>query len=158
MITLIEVWDAQNLNFVELDEFPYPLNSKLSWEYPIVGQDIPRPFSAGRHNSRKSVDVMTIDCEGEIVENTTSGYWSSRKALVACVLPPLVQPFGVYRHSTIKLKVDGDNTIYFAEVQLASFSIPLAADGSPTVSPFMFSWTCNKGYWTNASTYEAVRL
>jgi len=158
MITSIHVYDANLLNSIELDEFPYPLNVSFKWDYPISGDTIQRPFSAGRHDTRQSVQFMTIDCEGEIVETTTTAYWTSRKALVECVLPTMVQPAGLYRHSQIRLVIDGDATVYTADVQLTSYSIPLTTDGAPTVSPFMFSWTCNLGYWTNSSTGDPVRL
>jgi len=144
MITKIELWDAANLGYVELDTLTYPLQ-KFSWEYPIVGDDVQRPFSAGQYDTRKSVGSMTIDCEGEIVQTTTTLYWTARKALVAKVIPLYSQIS--YNHSTIKLTLDGDSQVYIAQVVLSSYSIPLAATGAPTISPFQFSWTCNKGYW-----------
>ena len=148
MITKIEVWDANKISSVELDTLTYPLQ-KFSWEYPMAGDTIPRPFSAGRHNSRKSVGYMTLDCEGEILGSSTSNYWANRKALVTKVLPARIQTPSVYRHSYIELTLD-DSTIYHADLQLASYSIPLAATGAPTISPFMFSWEINEGYWLDA--------
>jgi len=157
VITLFWVEHATGTSYVALDEFPYPCQ-KLEWSYPIVGDTVPRPFSAGRYDTRRSVDVMTIDVEGEIVTNTTTEYWNARKALVAVVLPAKAQIPSINRHSAIKMQLDGDSEIYWAEVQLTSYSIPLAASGSPTVSPFMFSWECNFAYWYAQSTGEAVLL
>jgi hypothetical protein len=144
MITSIYIWDAANLSGVELDTLTYPLQ-KFSWEYPIVGDDVMRPFASGQYDTRKSVGSMTIDCEGTIVTNSTTDYWTARKALVAKVLPLADQIS--YNHSTLKLKVDGDTQEYIAEIVLSSYSIPLASTGAPTISEFQFSWTCNKGYW-----------
>ena len=157
MITKFRVWDANVLHSVDLDEFPYPCQ-KLAWEYPIVGDTINRPFSSGRHNTRRSVNMMTIDVEGEIVTNSTSDYWNARKALVSTVLPEPVQTPSVYRHSIIYMQIDGDTNWYSAEVQLSSYSIPLATTGAPTVSPFMFSWECNHAYWFNQNSGQLVRL
>jgi hypothetical protein len=144
-------------SFVSLDEFPYPCQ-KLTWAYPVVGDTVARPFSAGRWDTRKSVEVMTIDVEGEIVTNTTSDYWIARKTLAAFVLPQKIQIPSIYRHSQIRMQIDGDTENYIADVQLTSYAIPLAATGSPTVSPFMFSWECNMAYWIAESTGEAVLL
>jgi hypothetical protein len=159
MISLIRITDADELFtglLLDEDNSPYPIQ-KFEWTYPIVGDDIPRPFSAGRHDTRKSADAMTIDCEGEILETTTTLYWSSRKALLSRVLPKREQAFDTYRHSLLEIKVDGDTETYHADVQLTSFAIPIAATGSPTVSKFMFSWSVNFGYWKNAAG-EAVLL
>lgn len=156
MITLLRIWDAYDFNVVQLDEDngPYPVK-KFTWEYPMVGDDIQRPFTAGRYDTRKSVGSMTIDMEGVILATSTAAYWTSRKALLNVVLPPIDQT--IYKHSTIEMQIDGDPNSYHADVQLSSFSIPLSAEGSPTVSPFMFSWTCNAAYWKDSSQI-AVRL
>jgi len=157
VITEFLVYNAAGVTTVSLDTLTYPCQ-KLTWEYPIVGDSMQRPFSAGRHDSRKNVGMMTIDVEGEIVTNSTSSYWTARKALVSCVLPLKVQTPTVYRHSAIRMVIDGDSDHYWADVQLTSYSIPLATTGAPTVSPFMFSWECNAGYWTSQNTGQAVLL
>jgi hypothetical protein len=155
MYTLIKVWDANHINGVALDDLTYPLQ-KFDWAYPIIGDDIQRPFSAGRWDTRKSVGSMEITCEGTIVAASTSDYWVKRKALVACVLPEMTQSPAIWKHSSLEITPD-DGYTYLADVQLSSYAIPVAALGSPTISPFMFSWTCNLGYWTDASG-SAVRL
>jgi len=160
VITDFRVYNANFVYFndyVTLDDLTYPCQ-KLTWEYPIVGDSQPRPFTAGRHDSRKNVGVMTLDVEGEIFTNTTTNYWIARKALARLVLPPAVQTPSIYSHSILRMQIDGDTTWYRADVQLTSYSIPLAATGAPTVSPFMFSWECNFGYWMNESTGQAVYL
>lgn len=146
MITSIKLYDAQKLTYVDLDDLSLPLQ-KFSWEYPIVGDTLGRPFSAGRHDTRKTVNFMTLDAEGEILGSSTSDYWSKRKGLCNVALPRAAQT--VYRHSYIEITLD-DSTTYHADLQLASFSIPLAATGAPTVSPFMLSWEVNVGYWLNS--------
>jgi hypothetical protein len=158
MITLVRLHDAEGLNYVDLDVFPYPLQ-KFSWEHPITaGTDSPKPFSSGRYPSRKNIEYMTLDMEGLIVESTTSAYWVSRGALQRMALPKPVQTAGILRHCAISLQLDGDVTTYTADFQVASSAMPVEAVGSPTVSPFMFSLTCDVGYWTNQSTGELVRL
>ena len=149
MITKIEVWDANHISSVELDTLTYPLQ-KFAWEYPIVGDTIPRPFSSGRHDTRKSVGYMTLDCEGEILGSSTSNYWVNRKALVAKILPARAQTPSVYRHSYIEVTLD-DSTKYHADLQLTSYSVPMTTTGAPTISPFMFSWEINVGYWLSDS-------
>ena len=151
MITSIAIYDALGLGSVGLDAFPYPLQ-EFSWQYPIIGDTVAKPFAAGRWDTRQSADAMTITCEGTIVENTTTAYWTSRKALLAKVLPAFAQDANTYRHSHIRMVLDGDATVYYADVQLSSFAVPVAATGSPTVSPFQFNWTCNFGYWRDLST------
>ena len=157
MITSLLLYDPFLVGYVSLDEFPYPVQ-EFTWTYPVVGDDVQRPFAAGRYNTRKSADAMTITCEGEIVETTTALYWTSRKALVAKVLPDYVQASTAYRHSHIRMVLDGDTDTYYADVQLSSFAIPVAAKGSPTVSPFQFNWTCNLGYWTSLTYGTTVKL
>ena len=159
MITAFRLYGAEDnaSDYVDLDDLTYPCQ-KLTWEYPVVGDTINRPFSSGRHNTRRSVNMMTIEVEGEIFTNSTSAYWSARKALVAKVLPLPVQVPSLYRHSVLRMQIDGDTDWYMAEVQLSSYSIPLATTGAPTVSPFMFSWECNAAYWTNQNTGQLVRL
>jgi hypothetical protein len=149
MITNFYVKNAEGQpagNGLELDTLTYPLQL-LTWAYVMAGDDISRPFTSGRYNTRKSVNHMTIDCEGEIIATTTTAYWQARKSLVAAVIPAQEQPFGTYHHSILNMKLDDSASIYVANVVLSSYSIPLAAKGSPTVSPFQFSWTCNEGYW-----------
>jgi hypothetical protein len=157
MITLLRVYDPLLLGYVSLDDFPYPV-SGFSWEYPIVGDDVQRPFAAGRYNSRKSADAMTITCEGNIVENTTTAYWTSRKALVSKVIPDYAQGPTTYRHSHLRMQIDGDTDTYYADVQLSSYAVPLSTTGAPTVSPFQFNWTCNLGYWSSLTYGTPAKL
>lgn len=148
MISDIKIYDSNLINYVSVDDLSYPVQ-KFEWAYPIVGDTIRRPFSAGRHDTRKSVEDMTIDMEGEILGATTSDYWAKRKALAAVVLPLPEQIAAVYRHSRIIITLD-DSTVYHADVQLASYAMPLATTGAPTISPFMLSWECNAGYWSSS--------
>ena len=147
MISDIKLWDSQHLTYVSLDDLNYPLQ-KFEWAYPVVGDNQPRPFTGGRHNSRKSVSYMTLDCEGEILGSSTSDYWTKRKALAYCALPKAIQASNIYRHSFMEITLD-DGSSYHADLQMASYSIPLSASGAPTVSPFMFSWEINEGYWSD---------
>ena len=161
MFYWIKIVNAPNNHEIFMDEFPYPLQ-KFDWTYSIVGDDVPKPFSAGNYDTRKNVGPMTIDMEGEIVESSTTAYWSRRQALLQDVVPNHDQPAGTTRHSQLIIKLDNwggsGGQQFSADVQLSSFSIPIAAKGSPTISPFMFSWTCNAGYWTNTSTGILTRL
>jgi 3-dehydroquinate synthase class II len=93
---------------------------------------------------------MLIECEGEIVTNTTIALVAARKALNDYVM---VKPYQLNRrHSRIYLRLDGDTELYYADVQLDQHSMPVEATGSPTVIPFMFNWICNFGYWTAYSS------
>lgn len=156
MYTLVRISDPLNINHVDLDEFPYPLQ-KFDWDYNFVGDTQSKQQSFGRWDTTNRVEVLNIHSEGEIVENTVANYWTSRLALTDIVVPDPIQT--VKKNCKIVIELEGHTgTQYFANCQIVQQSIPVAALGSPTVSPFMMEFTCNKGYWTNVATGQIKKL
>lgn len=156
MYSVVTLTDSNGINSVDLDEFPYPLQ-KFDWDPDMVGGDgFAKPASFGRWDAFRRTQAMNIHCEGEIVTDTVTEYWAARKALMAIACPVSEQ---VERnHSRLNITLEGDGVSYVAFVQLQSMNAPIAALGSPTVSQFMFEWTCNVGYWTDAGSGALVNL
>lgn len=150
MITYCAVQDALAVNApIELDEFPYPLQ-KFTWNYPNTGEDQPKSHTAGRWDTFKRGDAMLIECEGEIVTNSTAELVAAKKVLVFATIAKQIQT--VRKHSKLFVQLDGDGEMYIADVWLANFAMPVEATGAPTVIPFMFNWMCNFGYWKAQSS------
>lgn len=148
MITSLTLWDANITTSITLNSATYPLE-KFSWDYPIDGANIPKGQTSGQWDTFKYVRKMDLTCEGHILADTTSGYWTARKALLAIAMP---QPDTLVKfHSRILMVVDDGATVYRADVNLAGFAIPLEAL-YPTVTPFQFQWECNVGYWRDNAT------
>lgn len=156
MLSLVSITDALGITTLQLDEFPYPLQ-KCDWDYGMESASFQKQQTYGRWDAYARVGVMNIEMEGEIVTDTTTAYWTARRNLVELVVPNSQQL--VRKHSRIYIELEnGSGVSYYADVQLEHYQIPIAATGSPTVSPFQFSWTCNKGYWTVTNTQALVRL
>lgn len=159
MFTLIRLRDPQtsaSLVINELVSTPlYPVE-KFTWDYEVTGDEIPKFEAPGQWDNFKPVRKMILDCEGHIVGQTTSAYWAARRNLSNLVVPPPTIP-QVKQHTRIEMQLDGDGTLYYGIFMLDDFSIPLEAN-YPTVTPFLFQWSCNFGYWRNAATGAAVRL
>jgi hypothetical protein len=147
---------GQSLTINELVSEPvYPVE-KFSWDYEMSGDEIAKFEAPGQWDNLKVVRKMTLDCEGHIVTRTTTAYWTARKNLCNLVLPPTTIPVE-RRHVRIEMQLDGDTNTYYGDFQLDDYSIPLEAN-YPTVTPFLFQWSCNFGYWRNIATNAAVRL
>ena len=160
MFSLIRLRDPVNsiltLTINELVSEPkYPVE-KFTWDYETDGDEIPKFEAPGQWDNLKPVRAMTLDCEGHIVERTTPLYWTARKNLMNLVVPPATIP-QVKKHVRIEMQLDGDTSTYYGDFVLDDYSCPLEAN-YPTVTPFMFQWTCNFGYWRNIATNAAVRL
>lgn len=147
---------ALSLTVNELVSEPkYPIE-KFTWDYETDGEPIPKFEAPGQFDNLKVVRNMTLDCEGHIVERTTPLYWTARKALCNLVVPPNIVP-AEKRNLRIEMMLDGDGSLYYGDFTLDDFSIPLEAN-YPTVTPFLFHWSCAFGYWRNAATGAAVYL
>jgi hypothetical protein len=160
MFTLIRLRNPLNttqaLTINELVASPiYPVE-KFSWDYQMDGDEIPKFEAPGQFDNLKVVRTMTLDCEGHIVTQTTAAYWTARKNLSNMVVPPPTIPT-IKKHVRIEMQLDGDSATYYGDFVLDDYSIPLEAN-YPTVTPFLFQWTCNFGYWRNIATNAAVRL
>ena len=159
MFSLIRFKDPTGLSSLTVNELvsepKYPIE-KFEWDYITDGQDIPKFEAPGQFDNLKVVRKMTLDCEGHIVERTTTAYWTARKALSNLVVPKNIIP-AEKKHLRIEMQLDGDSNIYYGDFTLDDFSIPLVAN-YPTVTPFLFQWSCNFGYWRNLATGAAVLL
>lgn len=160
MFSLIRFRDPINpilaLTVNELVAEPnYPIE-KFTWDYETDGDEIPKFEAPGQWDNFKPVRSMTLDCEGHIRATTTALYWTARKNLMNFVVPAAPIP-QVKKHLRIEMQLDGDSNVYYADFVLDDFSCPIEAN-YPTVTPFMFQWTCNFGYWRNIATNAAVRL
>lgn len=157
MITSLYVSCADD-NFIEqleLDTLVYPLQ-KFSWPYETDGAEIGKMQSPGRHSWHKFVRNLPIDLEGEILADSTSQFWTRRKALLEKIIP---EPTGtVYDPVKFRMTVDGDSNVYYAFCVLESMVGALTASGSPTVSEFMLGFSCRFGYWRRESDDVAVRI
>lgn len=159
MLSLLRLRDPLGLSTLTINELTsqplYPVE-KFTWDYEMSGDEIPKFEAPGQFDNFKVVRQMTIDCEGHIVTQTTSAYWTARKNLLSLALPPATIP-AQSKHVRIEMQLDGDANIYYADCVLDDYSVPLEAN-YPTVTPFLFQWTCNFGYWRNVATNAAVRL
>lgn len=149
MISSISFRAANGITTVTLnDDNNYPVE-KLSWDYPTDGADIAKGQTYGQWPTRKFVRKMTIDCEGHILGTSSSAYWSARKSLVEAIVP---NPSNTAtNHGRLSITLEGSNDVYYADVTLIGFQIPLEAN-YPTVTPFQFQWEAANGYWINQST------
>lgn len=159
MYSLLQIISADGLTSLTINELTsspvYPVK-KFDWDYEEEGDQLPHMESSGQWDNWINTRRMLIDCEGTIVCTTTTAYWTARKNLAKVVVAKQgVQT--VRRHSRILMSLDGDGTIYYADVNLDDWSLPIEAN-YPTVGPFKFQWTCNFGYWRNLSSNAAVIL
>lgn len=159
MFTLIRLRDPVGITSLTINELTsqplYPVE-KFTWDYETDGDEIPKFESPGQFDNIKVVRSMTLDCEGHIVTQSSSAYWTARKNLMNLVVPPAIVP-AQKKHVRIEMQLDGDANIYYGDFVLDDWSCPLEAN-YPTVTPFLFQWTCNFGYWRNIATNAAVRL
>lgn len=160
MFTLIRLRDPVNtINTLTINELvsepKYPVE-KFTWDYEVAGDEIAKFEAPGQFDNLKPVRKMILDCEGHIVERTTPLYWTARKALAGLVVPTPTIP-QEKKHVRIEMQLDGDSATYYGDFVLDDYSMPLEAN-YPTVTPFLFQWTCNFGYWRNIATNAAVRL
>lgn len=160
MFTLIRLRNpanpAQTLVINELVAEPsYPVE-KFTWDYELDGSEIPKFEAPGQWDNLKPVRSMTLDCEGHIRGTTFTNYWTRRKTLMGMVVPTPTIPT-IKKHVRIEMQVDGDTAIYYGDFVLDDYSCPIEAN-YPTVTPFLFQWTCNFGYWRNIATNAAVRI
>lgn len=147
MITQLVFTNPQGFS-VTLNDLTYPLK-KFTWPPVLEGSSIPKGQHAGQWDNYKHVRKMDIECEGTILTGDTTAYWVARRALMKAILPSPISTSRI--HGTFVLNLDGDSTTYIAEVNLMQASLPLEAL-FPTVTEFMFTWECNKGYWRNQAT------
>ena len=159
MFSLIRLRDPLGVSSLTINELTsqplYPVE-KFTWDYETDGDEIPKFEAPGQFDNLKVVRAMTLDCEGHIVTQSSSAYWTARKNLMNLVVPPAIVP-AQKKHVRIEMQLDGDANIYYGDFVLDDWSCPLEAN-YPTVTPFLFQWTCNFGYWRNIATNAAVRL
>jgi len=147
MLTSVILRDAFSINSITVNDATYPLN-KFDWNQDMVGDDLRRMDGPGRHLNYKHPETLPISMEGHILADSTSAYWTARKALLAVVIPDPIQTTAI--HGTIRIQIDGDTEVYYVEVVLKDWAIPLEAL-YPTVTPFMFQWESFTGYWNKLS-------
>lgn len=155
MINSMSFVAANGVTSITLNDDTYPVQ-KFSWDYPTDGADIPKAQTYGQWPTRKFVRKMTIDCEGWILSNSASGYWTARKNLLAAIVP---NPSNTAtNHGRLSVKFEGDtSTTYWADVLLVGFQVPMEAN-YPTVTPFQFQWEASLGYWINGSTGQPTQI
>jgi hypothetical protein len=133
---------------IELDTLVYPLQ-KFSWTYEITNSKFGKTNSSGCWKTRSRVQTMTIELNGEILSDSTSQFWTRRKALMAKAIPPPTDAaYPEYDHTRFIATFDGDGTTYYADGILISNIGALEATGAPTVQAFQLTYECRDGYWT----------
>ena len=152
MYTSIKIYEAGPAPAsIVVNELTPPLNYPVevfNWTDPTRGDPIPKMQAAGRHDRYSDIDSMLINMQGHIMGDTTTEYWTMRKALLAIVIP---KPGHLFRyHGTIEIQLDGDAETYWCNVTLEDRDTPTEAL-YPTVTPFQFQWTNEFGYWRKLS-------
>lgn len=159
MLTSVKIWNAGLSTMCELnrdDPIRFPI-TKFEWSNPTKGEPLPKMERPGQHDRYSQVDVMPIEMEGDIVSDSTAGYWVNRKELLAVTIPDY-ENSQIYRyHSHIQIKIDGDPETYFANVVLKGHEVPMEAL-YPTVTSFQFQWECPYGYWRKVSNNVPVLI
>jgi hypothetical protein len=85
-----------------------------------------------------------------ILADTTSQFWTRRKALAAKIIPPPDDPpYPEYDHVRFIAQFDGDGNTYYADAVLRSNIGALEVTGAPTIQEFELMFECRAGYWTN---------
>ena len=140
---------------VELDTLIYPL-FKFGWTPELNSGEFPKTNSSGSWKSRSKVDAMTIEMNGAILADTTSDFWTRRKALVAKLVPPPTFVGTELDHVRFAATFDGDGTTYYADCILQSNIGALEATGAPTIQEFQTMFTCRDGYWRSGSPLGAL--
>lgn len=149
MIRIMKADGVTNIVVNELTASPsYPIEL-FTWTPSMVGDDLAKLAGYGRHYNNKDIESQTITMEGHLLSDSTSQYWTRRKALLDVVLPDAQQTQGF--HGFVQFSVDGDGAIYSQHVHLESSEIETVAL-YPTVTPMRFEWSGLDGYWTNLST------
>jgi len=154
MLTSVVLKDAASINSITVNNATYPLE-KFDWGPDLIGDDLRKMDGPGRHFNFKHVETMPITMEGHILADSTSAYWTARKALLAIVIPDYTQVIPI--HGTINIVLDGDAETYFTRIILKSSDVPLQAL-YPTVTPFMFQWESFDGYWLKLSDFQAAKI
>ena len=138
---------------LELDTLLYPLR-RFSWEYQMDGDNVPKTQQAGSWKAPKFVSSLPIEMEGTILADTTSEFWTRRKALLAKVIPAFANV--IFDHVKFLLTVDGDAEVYYAFAVLEQSVGALEVTGSPTISDFQLMFNCREGYWRKSSDNSYV--
>lgn len=135
---------------LELDTLLYPI-FKFGWTYETSNTPFQKSNSSGSWKTRSRVNAMTIECNGVILADTTSQFWTRRKALAAKVIPPPNDAaYPNKDHVRFIAQFDGDGNTYYADAILVSNIGALdVAVNSPTVEEFELTFECRDGYWTN---------
>lgn len=152
MITSLFVCNVSDgyASSLEMDTLLYPL-FKFGWTYGTGNSQFPKSNSPGSWKTRSRVQVMTIEMNGVILADTTSQFWTRRKALAAKVIPPPTDAaYPEYDHVRFIAQFDGDGNTYYADAILISNIGALdVAVQSPTVEEFELMFECRDGYWRN---------
>jgi hypothetical protein len=151
MITSLHVAGIVDLyaSSLELDDLSYPL-FKFGWTPELGESSFPKSNSSGSWATRSRVQSMTIECNGVILADTTSQFWTRRKALAAKIIPPPDDPpYPEYDHVRFIAQFDGDGNTYYADAVLRSNIGALEVTGAPTIQEFELMFECRAGYWTN---------
>jgi hypothetical protein len=154
MLTSVVIKSADSLSSITVNDATYPLNV-FNWNQTMVGDNLRRMDGPGRHFNQKYPETLPVHMEGHILADTTSAYWTARKALLNIVVPNFDQPLTI--HGTINIQLDGDSETYFTRVALVDWDVPLEAF-YPTVTPFMFQWESFDGYWLKLSSFLSAKI
>ena len=136
---------------LELDTLLYPL-FKFGWTYETANSQFPKSNSSGSWKSRSRVQTMTIECNGVILADTTSQFWTRRKALAAKIIPPPDDAaYPEFDHVRFSALFDGDGTTYYSDAILTSNIGALEVTGAPTIQEFQLTFESRDGYWRSGS-------
>src|SRR6188768_1729879 len=129
MLQQVKIYNAGLTEFVTVNELVLPLHYPLEgfvWHQPTRGDDLPKAETAGRHDRYTDIDALPIEWQGHFLADTTTEYWTIRKALLAVIVPG---PEHSFRYtSRIQIKLDGDSETYWANVDLKDYDAPLQAN------------------------------
>lgn len=154
MLTSVVLKNATSLSSITVNDAIYPLQ-RFDWNQDMVGDNLRKMDGPGRHFNMKYPETMPVHMEGHILSDSTSAYWTARKALLNIVVPDFTQTLAI--HGTINIQIDGDSETYFTRVALMDWDVPLEAL-FPTVTPFLFQWESFDGYWLKLSNFLAAKI
>jgi hypothetical protein len=140
---------------LELDTLIYPL-FKFGWTPELEASQFPKTNSYGSWKTRSKVNEMTIEMNGAILADTTSDFWTRRKALMAKIIPPPTIAGVEMDHVRFIATFDGDATTYYADAILESNIGALEATGAPTIQEFQCMFVSREGYWRDGLAGSAV--
>jgi|SRR5678815_3459461 hypothetical protein len=136
---------------IELNEAPPFRFPVFEFEMPTYMESSPesKMQAPGEWPTFMYPRYRTFEISGAILGNDAPGYNDAVGDLKEVIQPPF-QFYETRRHGRLVLQFYGDGNSYYADVQLASLSIPKQAN-YPSVSDFTLSWRSFEPYLRNVA-------